>query len=114
MSNNRAIVPVLPHGGSSVGGGSVSNRMMTANTVTTHLPNRQLGTSSTRPGTGSANRILPPMLLCNLCQKPLATTCFLCACDCIFCEGEDSFNTHSIIFEIENYFSRERLHLHSF
>jgi len=27
-----------------------------------------------------------PVLLCNLCSKQLVTTCFLCACDCIFCE----------------------------
>lgn len=31
-----------------------------------------------------------PTLLCNLCSKPLVTTCFLCACDCIFCEGEST------------------------
>ncbi len=35
---------------------------------------------STRPAASA--------LSCNLCSKPLATTCFLCACDCIFCEGE--------------------------
>lgn len=90
MNNNRSIVPVIPHGGRGVGGnggGSVSNRMMTSNTTATnHHPNRRPGTNSTRPGTASSSRIMPPSLMCNLCQKPLATTCFLCACDCIFCE----------------------------
>ena len=28
------------------------------------------------------------VLKCNRCVKPLATTCYLCKCDCIFCEGE--------------------------
>ena len=44
-------------------------------------------TNTARSGTAVASHV-PPTLLCNLCQKPLATTCFLCACDCIFCEGK--------------------------
>ena len=24
---------------------------------------------------------------CNRCRKPLATTLFICSCDCVFCEG---------------------------
>lgn len=46
-------------------------------------------TASGQQPTGRRNTALqltPPTLLCNLCQKSLATTCFLCACDCIFCE----------------------------
>ncbi len=45
-------------------------------------PSRQ----GTRQGGSSHPK---PTLLCNhsQCRKPLATTCFLCACDCIFCEG---------------------------
>jgi hypothetical protein len=39
------------------------------------------GRPSGRTPSGSA-------LACNRCSKPLATTCFLCSCDCIFCEGE--------------------------
>ena len=42
---------------------------------------------SVRSSSG-APRVPPPSLLCNRCNTPLATTCFLCACDCIFCEGE--------------------------
>ena len=38
-------------------------------------------TPSGRTPSGSA-------LACNRCSKPLATTCFLCSCDCIFCEGK--------------------------
>lgn len=68
-----------------------------ATTITTAAP-----TSSTpelrmlsRPGTGASRvttapgaRLPPPAnLLCNMCRKPLATTCYLTACDCIFCEG---------------------------
>ena len=49
------------------------------------LPSSANSVRSTR---SAAARQPPPSLLCNLCQKPLATTCFLCACDCIFCEGE--------------------------
>jgi hypothetical protein len=26
-------------------------------------------------------------LKCNRCEKCLSTTVFLCACDCVFCEG---------------------------
>ena len=43
---------------------------------------------STRSTRSSSARLPPPSLLCNRCNTPLATTCFLCACDCIFCEGE--------------------------
>jgi len=43
------------------------------------------------PSTAASRHIPPPTLLCNLCTKPLATTCFLCSCDCIFCE-ECTFN----------------------
>lgn len=25
---------------------------------------------------------------CNRCRKPLSTTVYLCACDCVFCEGK--------------------------
>lgn len=39
------------------------------------------GRPSGRTPSGSA-------LACNRCSKPLATTCFLCSCDCIFCEGK--------------------------
>ncbi|KAL7480075.1 hypothetical protein ACHAW6_005782 [Cyclotella cf. meneghiniana] len=35
---------------------------------------------------GSTQHPAAAALSCNLCSKPLATTCFLCACDCIFCE----------------------------
>lgn len=45
-----------------------------------HAPSRQ----GTRHSAGPPK----PTLLCNHCRKPLATTCFLCACDCIFCEGK--------------------------
>ncbi|KAL7548501.1 hypothetical protein ACHAWF_011793 [Thalassiosira exigua] len=43
------------------------------------------------PGTSSgrsvaSSRPIAPALACNLCNKALVTTCFLCACDCIFCE----------------------------
>ncbi len=89
MNNNRAIVPVsIHHHGNNHDG---SNRMMTSNSVATNPNNRGQGpASSMRPGTASSVRMPPPTLLCNLCQKPLATTCFLCACDCIFCEGKKS------------------------
>jgi hypothetical protein len=26
---------------------------------------------------------------CNRCHKSLSTTCFVCACDCVFCEGTE-------------------------
>mmetsp|Transcript_4906 Transcript_4906/g.10835 ORF Transcript_4906/g.10835 Transcript_4906/m.10835 type:complete len:159 (+) Transcript_4906:340-816(+) len=43
------------------------------------------------PGTSSGHSVATtrqaaPALSCNLCNKPLVTTCFLCACDCVFCE----------------------------
>ncbi|KAL3808221.1 hypothetical protein ACHAXA_011289, partial [Cyclostephanos tholiformis] len=41
-----------------------------------------LGSSVGRSVTSSR----PFSLACNLCYKPLATTCFHCTCDCIFCE----------------------------
>ena len=36
----------------------------------------------------SSSRPVAPSLSCNLCNKALVTTCFVCACDCVFCEGE--------------------------
>jgi hypothetical protein len=46
------------------------------------------GSSGERSVSSSAHHPAAAALSCNLCSKPLATTCFLCACDCIFCEGE--------------------------
>mmetsp|Transcript_9318 Transcript_9318/g.21129 ORF Transcript_9318/g.21129 Transcript_9318/m.21129 type:complete len:368 (+) Transcript_9318:224-1327(+) len=43
------------------------------------------GSSSGSVSSVSRRPIQNP-LLCNKCAKPLNTTCFLCACDCVFCE----------------------------
>eukprot|EP00814_Leptocylindrus_danicus_P014016 CAMPEP_0116029412 /NCGR_PEP_ID=MMETSP0321-20121206/16126_1 /TAXON_ID=163516 /ORGANISM="Leptocylindrus danicus var. danicus, Strain B650" /LENGTH=396 /DNA_ID=CAMNT_0003503787 /DNA_START=45 /DNA_END=1235 /DNA_ORIENTATION=+ len=48
------------------------------------VPSRSRSAGSARPK--SRGSVPPPTLMCNLCVKPLATTCFLVACDCIFCE----------------------------
>lgn len=40
------------------------------------------------PGSSRGGRPSGSALACNRCSKPLATTCFLCSCDCIFCEGK--------------------------
>jgi len=37
-------------------------------------------------GGGGATARPPQVLTCNRCTKPLATTCYLTRCDCIFCE----------------------------
>jgi hypothetical protein len=29
----------------------------------------------------------PPGFRCNKCAKPLVKNCFVCACDCVFCES---------------------------
>ena len=44
--------------------------------------------SAGMPPGSSSGRPAASNLSCNKCSKPLATTCFLCSCDCIFCEGE--------------------------
>ena len=73
-----------------------TGRPMTSNTMATSATAATGGRT-----TIGVTRIPPPTLLCNLCQKPLATTCFLCACDCIFCEGElYSFLNKQYIYQI--------------
>lgn len=44
--------------------------------------------SAVPPGSSSGRPAVSSAIACNRCSKPLATTCFLCSCDCIFCEGE--------------------------
>lgn len=38
-------------------------------------------------------------LSCNRCQKPLSTTLFVCACDCVFCEGRFFPFSNAFFFE---------------
>mmetsp|Transcript_27005 Transcript_27005/g.55493 ORF Transcript_27005/g.55493 Transcript_27005/m.55493 type:complete len:386 (-) Transcript_27005:90-1247(-) len=50
---------------------------------------RDIGIAPGTPGGRSVGSTTPAVvsaLSCNLCSKHLATTCFLCACDCVFCE----------------------------
>ena len=46
------------------------------------------GTSSSPLDNLDSSRPAEPSLSCNLCKKALVKTCFLCACNCVFCEGE--------------------------
>lgn len=47
-----------------------------------------ISTTLSRPSTARSQAGGRPqqVLLCNRCTKPLATTCYLTKCDCIFCE----------------------------
>jgi hypothetical protein len=38
----------------------------------------------------------PSGFRCNRCAKPLTTTCFVCACDCVFCEGTYEFGMNEL------------------
>ena len=48
-------------------------------------PTTGRGQGSARTATAAGPRP-PQVLTCNRCTKPLATTCYLTRCDCIFCE----------------------------
>ena len=50
-------------------------------------PRSSSGTNKQTSGTGNNGNILS----CNNCRKPLATTVFLCKCDCVFCESKSLF-----------------------
>jgi len=63
------------------------------------------GNHSVRSSSG-APRVSPPSLLCNRCNTPLATTCFLCACDCIFCEGESQCFESCFQFQLVSFVDR--------
>ena len=71
------------HGGASIstsGGGRPSLASTVASRPTT---------GKTRAGgtPGNPGAVRPPQVLtCNRCTKPLATTCYLTRCDCVFCE----------------------------
>ena len=92
MASSNALIP-------STGGGRrpvASVRGGTAMSVATTTGGRPSLTSTvaSRPttgrGQGSARNTAAPrppqVLTCNRCHKPLATTCYLTRCDCIFCE----------------------------
>ena len=71
-------------GGMHGGGASISTsgggRPSLASTVASRPT-----TGKTRAGAGGAVRP-PQVLTCNRCTQPLATTCYLTRCDCVFCE----------------------------
>eukprot|EP00985_Skeletonema_marinoi_P016495 scaffold8888_cov131-Skeletonema_marinoi.AAC.1 len=59
--------------------------------------------SSGMPPGSSSSSGRPPAasnLSCNKCSKPLATTCFLCSCDCIFCEAWRALTNLSFRYQL--------------
>lgn len=52
---------------------------------------------SSSSSAGGGLLLPPPALLCNRCSTPLATTCFLCACDCVFCEGKKNNGSNVLV-----------------
>ncbi|KAL7566821.1 hypothetical protein ACA910_019408 [Epithemia clementina (nom. ined.)] len=47
-----------------------------------HGPRSSSGSTSGAPPQGTGN-----LLSCNRCRKPVATTVFVCKCDCLFCQS---------------------------
>ena len=71
-------------GGMHGGGASISTSGGGRPSLTSTVASRPT-TGKTRAGAGGAVRP-PQVLTCNRCTQPLATTCYLTRCDCVFCE----------------------------
>ena len=79
-----AVVGTMGAGGGMHGGGaSISTSGGGRPSLTCTVASRPT-TGKTRAGTGAVRP--PQVLTCNRCTKPLATTCYLTRCDCVFCE----------------------------